>query len=96
MSKHAEGPWRVHAGDEIIAGDCIHIAFVKANFPEHMQTQLANAKLIAAAPELLAACESRVDAMHEYEWSVDDSPAPKHKAMMQAAIKAIKKAKGDR
>jgi hypothetical protein len=95
MSNHTPGPWRVHAGYEIIAGDCFHIAFAKANFPEHMQTQLANAKLIAAAPELLAACEALVEAMHDYEWSVDDSPTPKHRAMMIAAIAAIKKARGD-
>jgi hypothetical protein len=55
----------------------------------------ADAQLIAAAPELLAACESLVEAMHDYEWSVDDSPTPKHRAMMIAAIAAIKKARGD-
>jgi hypothetical protein len=55
----------------------------------------ADARLIAAAPELLAACEALVAAMNEYEWSVDDSPTPQHKAIMQAARRAIEKAKGE-
>ena len=51
---HTPGPWRLVDGkSEVIAGDCYHVAFVKAWFPEHAKQQEANARLIAAAPEML-------------------------------------------
>lgn len=56
----------------------------------------ANARLIAAAPELLEALTEMVIAMRRYEGDVDggaDVP-PKHREMMSRANTAIAKAKG--
>lgn len=53
-TKHTPGPWRLVCGkEEIVAEECLHIAFVRAHFPEHIERQRANAELIAAAPEML-------------------------------------------
>jgi hypothetical protein len=103
-SQFTPGPWKVFGRpydryfavidsipdrDGAVVANCIcHVALTN-------EDAKANANLIAAAPELLAACESLVAAMNEYEWSVDDSPTPQHKVMMQSAIKAIEKAKGE-
>jgi hypothetical protein len=96
VSNHTPGPWTARRmacqtdshtfNSEAVTtgGECVASLLRKAD-----------AQLIAAAPELLAACEVLVEAMHDYEWSVDDSPTPKHRAMMIAAIAAIKKARGD-
>lgn len=59
---HTPGPWRLVDGkSEVIAGDCYHVAFVKAWFPEHAKQQEANARLIAAAPEMLAEINNVID-----------------------------------
>lgn len=50
---HTPGPWRLIDGkSEVVAGDCYHVAYVKAWFPEHSEEQEANARLIASAPEM--------------------------------------------
>jgi hypothetical protein len=86
-SKFTPGPWRVHAGDEIIADDCLHVAFVKANFLEHMETQLANARLIAAAPEMLACLEELLEWIYSgYDASIYD---------IEEAARVVQKAKGE-
>ncbi len=65
MSKHTKGPWKtkelmVYAED----GNGVTIASVNSE---------ANARLIAAAPELLAACEEAQKAVYE---TINRRPAP--------------------
>ncbi len=66
MSKHTPGPWRLCASDPLMFGAASGngtepLGFVYGpSFPEqsdHGRTCLANARLIAAAPELLEAAQ---------------------------------------
>lgn len=55
----------------------------------------SNARLIAAAPELLESLETMVSAMVAYEGDVDGEAPSEHHRMMSAARTAIAKAKGE-
>lgn len=75
MSKHTRGPWIAYETQIVKARVEIEqshgtmktneypIAAVNANLPE--QEALANARLIAAAPELLAACRDMLTVLEE-------------------------------
>jgi hypothetical protein len=90
MTKHTPGPWSTGKWDErtngrhIDAATCPHIA--SALYMGGTATADANANLIAAAPDLLAAleyaCEAEWDGLHEPRW-------------MTVAREALKKAKGE-
>jgi hypothetical protein len=66
MSEHTPGPWTVEADDEGIyvlmgplKGEDEHLAVYTAPFNDETPSarRVADARLIAAAPDLLAACE---------------------------------------
>ena len=62
MDEFTPGPWRDDDGT-IVAGDGpINIAYTRTVIAEREAEQRANARLIAAAPDLLAACEAYVAA----------------------------------
>ena len=48
--------------------------------------------LIAAAPDLLRACQELLQAMRDYELAAEESPTGKHRQMMRRARAAIAKA----
>ncbi len=90
MSKHTPGPWFCENGDnrwtiwddEGMACICDVHAGIEPDPSE------ANARLIAAAPDLLAACEALArsfDAVTYAAWTPE----------MHAAVAAIAKAKGE-
>lgn len=86
---HTPGPWRLVDGkSEVIAGDCYHVAFVKAWFPDHVEQQEANARLIAAAPEMLEALRSamRIKDLWLPIGDVSDEHAEEAKALSQMAM----------
>lgn len=60
--KHTPGPWSFQPGDSVvyISGDRTPIAHTdtKAYYQRHDEQDIANARLIAAAPDLLAALKS--------------------------------------
>ena len=83
MSTHTPGPWHVANGCQIrSAKDQIAKAWMMRN-----GEGLANARLIAAAPELLEALEEIVSAADGDGWSQLDADLRKARA-------AIAKAKG--
>lgn len=58
---HAPGPWKIgdQSHDVLSAdGHCVASCGPKRNYSNGMGVSLANARLIAAAPSLLAACEA--------------------------------------
>jgi hypothetical protein len=94
MSKHTPGPWVVGNQDPLNFGvprgwGTEPIGFVYGpSFPEHSevgQRALANARLIAAAPELLEALRSIADCC-------DEEHAARDYASRQAEIRGIARA----
>lgn len=92
MSEHTQGPWLPQIwGDgsiSIEAPGSITIARINDNDAE------ANARLIAAAPELLDACELLVAHMVDIE-AVEDMSAGT-KIVYGQGIAALKKARGSK
>ncbi len=100
MTEHTPGPWEFHEGsdnspDEIqigepilgsIVGDEWHISRIWRDVPQ----ALANAHLIAAAPDLLEALE----AMREYAIPGMNWTDEIGQALLAITDKAIAKAKG--
>ena len=87
-AKHTPGPWdidssRVHTS---IEADGLHVAMVSYGNVT-METHLANARLIAAAPELLEVCEEFVR-----KCECGEARSQRSYAQMKAAIA---KAKGE-
>jgi len=52
--KHTPGPWTIRADGQYIVGDTQPVCDIRPTNP----SKQANAKLIAAAPDLLAACKA--------------------------------------
>jgi hypothetical protein len=101
MSKHTPGPWAVMASDEEwgtyqIGAFCVDVGSMQGtadwySSPEYFAARdedEANARLIAAAPDLLAACEAMLSEMVVWEDEHGLHPAA------TAARDAIAKAKG--
>jgi len=61
MTKHTPGPWRV---EEYGNGGAVVIGEARAREVIAVSLTERNANLIAAAPDLLAACEAFVEAEH--------------------------------
>ena len=89
---HTPGPWNRDKWDVI--GDDRSIVAKVLPWDESgcRKEDQANVKLIAAAPELLASCRELIEAMDEYEQSVDDAPTSQHREMMLRAMAAVEKA----
>lgn len=111
MTKHTQGPWVVHEGDEIdvrsanpadLAQAPIYYCIAEnigghvhgENFDDYSEVE-ANARLIAAAPELLEALEGMIE-VYGSEGDVDG--LPKHEVelnLIAFARAAIAKARGE-
>jgi hypothetical protein len=85
--EHTKGPWEYEAGEPVscvytkVDGKCTDIAYL--SLPNHA----ANARLIAAAPDLLEALEAAV------EWNGYDDYGIRS-VWLKQALSAIAKAKG--
>lgn len=98
MNKHTAGPWQtdrnnVHAGQIATIHGCIGNDWVEIwspQWPDSEETQEANARLMAAAPELFEALDQiqrRIAAGDLDEWSLQ--------SLERIAAEAIEKAKGE-
>ena len=95
-TKHTPGPWftceqvkQPHPHALVgIGNGSTHVAYVSVT-PANAFEADANARLIAAAPDLLDACESVIDWWEEHE--NDGQVIPGH---IQACMAAVKKAIG--
>lgn len=96
MAKHTPGPWQLSENGLAVYGpgeDPWGITYLTLyeqraiaqgeGIPD--EGQRANARLIASAPDLLAACE---------EWAEIWQPGKKHEAAWRRLMAAIAKAKG--
>jgi hypothetical protein len=101
MTKHTPGPWVVqesNAGETVIEHKALiqaqpgsPFAAVHADTFDSDETVDANARLIAAAPELLAALEAIVDECGGPQRKVHALP----ERLLKNAIRAVLKAKGE-
>lgn len=94
--KHTPGPWTVQEEIDGPVQNTRIVAHKKAvastaqqcGRPHHWNEAEANARLIAAAPELLEACEALVNA-----YSIHDGTV--HARAVDVAVAAIRKATGE-
>lgn len=92
MSKHSPGPWRVEEGDTCNGAETFAIignGWVLAKVYNETEKSKANALLMAAGPEMLAALEAVFQARAP-QFNFDFGNAPD----MEMLYQAIKKAKG--
>ena len=92
MSQHTHGPW--YWADNVPDAPKNYFAIVDADgftIAEPSPMGHANARLIAAAPDLLAAVQALDDAFSHY---CDGDPSPEEWAALQAARAAVAKATG--
>lgn len=94
-STHTPGPWKVNAGDShlpridsssgyIATTDCSMFSS-KATWVHDCATTIANARLIAAAPELAEALEACADRLEEMACWLELEPA--RAALVKAGLK---------
>ena len=87
MTEHTQGPWILHkypgsVGAKNGLACCGHDAFIAntlghfCNAPELKAEQEANARLIAAAPDLLGVCNMLIDAAKDFGLFNGDSQDP--------------------
>lgn len=96
MSKHTPGPWEVHYRTRIMADKKVvgisgtsMLGWNKYKTGEWIDETEANARLIASAPDLLAACEALVS------WYRVNEPGLGTPPEVGKAEQAIAKAKGE-
>ena len=111
MSAHTPGPWKFSVGDggewwvgddqeAVIRDSKNEFIAVLAVDPDNFTQEVANARLIAAAPDLLAALKRMIEHGTRAEWS-DDVLAQSFKLPVavirqaRAAIEAVPSAKGE-
>ena len=78
-TQHTPGPWTVD--HDAVSHNGAHIAFAIGHDGDDYATQCANARLVAAAPDLLAALQEILDA----EEGVGETDRP-HMIRARAAI----------
>jgi hypothetical protein len=95
-AKHSPGPWKVVRCSDLMIGvqDANGFGVANASAPSNRDTTkiAANARLIAAAPELLAALESLVDACRNGLPGRERACHPARTLAYRAAREAIAKA----
>ena len=87
MSKHTPGPWHVHEdhSDLVIDSRWIRLAAILGDTPAR---RAADARLIAAAPEMLGVLE---DLMDDYCFDFESEYAD----ILERALDVIAKARGE-
>jgi len=100
MSEHTPGPWRVEPGRETRVGADIVIVSrnglvaIACTIHEGAVNAEANARLIAAAPEMLAALEAAEALLNEHEHCLREDCTNPGCVVYRQARAAIAKARG--
>ena len=90
--KHTPGPWTVEPSMDLWGHYIIQEAYDQTEDSEDsFEIDEANAKLIAAAPDLLEACQWALAWLEEYEQYISDGPIGDSEEYRRLQ-KAIKKA----
>ena len=94
--KHTPGPWEITVGLNIVAATASGSKLI-ANIDKHEfddETCQANARLLRAGPEMLAALEAAIDVLDGI-WTLDGDDETARKNAANAASQAIAKATRD-
>ena len=101
MTEPTKGPWRVSDADQYMVvspnksiSNAFNIAFVDGRVSDDEEEIIANARLISAAPELLAVAEQVVSRGHRYDCGQCYHRLNRCSCSYLAAISAIAKARG--
>jgi len=96
MTKHTPGPWAVNDGQEVVADDGAGTRLLCRCHAGHYEERSANARLIAAAPDLLAALKVALEYQGAVNEALPDGYAPPKlvDAWMTEAEAAIARAEG--
>ena len=70
MSKHTPGPWKVQRSVDVVDSTREHVVVHWMPWEELDTTRQANARLIAAAPDMLEALEGVVTALTRDDYRV--------------------------
>jgi len=95
-AQHTPGPWHTRKNDASITaeapnGTASTVAHV--DFSKSRDEWVANARLIAAAPDLLAAAEARIEAARlQVEFHAQPPGSPGKAAVWEPAVQAAMKA----
>jgi hypothetical protein len=95
-SKHTPGPWRISLVDEtLIQGGGRDVAMACGDYDTDFERMEANARLIAAAPDLLAALIGLQYILASAESNASGNPNHDHVQQRVGAVRAaIAKARG--
>lgn len=91
MSGHTPGPWFTHEvkhGDHWVGNDEADIATVEGFGPDLAAESAANARLIAAAPELLEALESLLYSARQVSVYVHGEGSDEEASDLESAIRS--------
>jgi len=95
-SKHTPGPWRIRHGKtgqkKIVGSAEVPIASMNTNWTG--PTQSSNANLIAAAPNLLAACKRQIANIERWLETGVPASAEESKSIYDQMVAAVAKAEG--
>jgi len=102
MAKHTPGPWHIeehgiYVKNRVwVSADRVRVAVVDQEYigGEPATLSIANARLIAAAPDLLAACKSVLVWFERWAWDEDEPPASWGWELKDELAAAIAKAEG--
>lgn len=96
MSKHTKGPWSIKYKDTVLSGrtpicivHCPHEPGPGGSVYEQSDYAVereANARLIAAAPELLAECKVILDSLTEWKLKPDHMALLSYSQMLKTVI----------
>lgn len=88
------GPWHVFKGHEINAANGCPVATVREYVPDSRSTSLANARLIAAAPDLYAELARAVVHLDAWARAHSDEATTETWAILHCARAALSKSTG--
>lgn len=89
---HTPGPWTVYKNEPLDGSRHVALGSKYERAIVAGKSATANARLIAAAPDLLAACEAAIDGIEEWN---DFAETDKIEEAVALLVAAIAKAKGE-
>lgn len=85
--EHTAGPWRVGKSGGCVVNDAGEVIAELANTPLRITPEVeANARLFAAAPELLEGCKKLLEVINHPNLYTPDSNLNKKRTFVEAAI----------